>query len=82
MPDCHTGYGMPIGGVIGCLNGVIPNAVGVDIGCGMSAVETDYPIFKLKKKNDIRLIIDQIKKLIDMGAGIFNLLIGQLRKHG
>ena len=31
MPDCHQGYGMPIGGVIACTNAVIPNAVGVDI---------------------------------------------------
>lgn len=29
MPDCHQGYGMPIGGVIACDNAVIPNAVGV-----------------------------------------------------
>ena len=41
MPDCHVGYGMPIGGVIACIDAVIPNAVGVDIGCGMLAVETD-----------------------------------------
>nr|MDJ0913370.1 RtcB family protein [Desulfobacterales bacterium] len=40
MPDCHQGYGMPIGGVIACTNAVIPNAVGVDIGCGMGAVRT------------------------------------------
>ena len=40
MPDTHRGYGMPIGGVIACENAVIPNAVGVDIGCGMAAVKT------------------------------------------
>jgi len=39
MPDCHQGYGMPIGGVIACRD-VIPNAVGVDIGCGMLAINT------------------------------------------
>ena len=39
MPDCHQGYGMPIGGVIASRD-VIPNAVGVDIGCGMIAVNT------------------------------------------
>jgi tRNA-splicing ligase RtcB len=37
MPDCHAGYGMPIGGVIACDGVVVPNAVGVDIGCGMRA---------------------------------------------
>lgn len=40
MPDTHQGYGMPIGGVIATKGVVIPNAVGVDIGCGMCAVQT------------------------------------------
>lgn len=41
MPDCHVGYGMPIGGVLALKNAILPNAVGVDIGCGMRAVQTD-----------------------------------------
>lgn len=40
MPDAHCGYGMPIGGVLPTKGVVIPNAVGVDIGCGMCAVKT------------------------------------------
>jgi tRNA-splicing ligase RtcB len=40
MPDCHQGYGMPIGGVMATRKVVVPNAVGVDIGCGMCAVKT------------------------------------------
>ncbi len=40
MPDCHAGKGMPIGGVLATKGVVIPNAVGVDIGCGMCAIET------------------------------------------
>ncbi len=40
MPDVHQGYGMPIGGVLATHNVIIPNAVGVDIGCGMCAVRT------------------------------------------
>jgi tRNA-splicing ligase RtcB len=40
MPDAHVGYGMPIGGVAATEGIVIPNAVGVDIGCGMCAVKT------------------------------------------
>ena len=40
MPDAHPGYGMPIGGVLATEGAVIPNAVGVDIGCGMCAVQT------------------------------------------
>ncbi|MGI6412105.1 MAG: RtcB family protein [Syntrophomonadaceae bacterium] len=41
MPDTHQGYGMPIGGVIAAEGVIIPNAVGVDIGCGMAFVETN-----------------------------------------
>lgn len=40
MPDCHVGYGVTIGSVVPTTNAVIPNAVGVDIGCGMCAVNT------------------------------------------
>lgn len=41
MPDAHQGYGMPIGGVMAARGVVVPNAVGVDIGCGMCAVRTN-----------------------------------------
>jgi tRNA-splicing ligase RtcB len=40
MPDAHEGYGMPIGGVMATLDNIVPNAVGVDIGCGMTAART------------------------------------------
>lgn len=36
MADAHSGYGLPIGGVLAVDNAVIPYAVGVDIGCRMS----------------------------------------------
>jgi len=42
MPDTHQGYGMPIGGVMATNKVIIPNAVGVDIGCGMCAVKTSF----------------------------------------
>jgi tRNA-splicing ligase RtcB len=43
MPDTHSGFGMPIGGVVATEGFIIPNAVGVDIGCGMVFVQTDIP---------------------------------------
>lgn len=49
MPDTHAGKGMPIGGVIACKDVVIPNAVGVDIGCGMGFVQTDIPVKYLRE---------------------------------
>jgi tRNA-splicing ligase RtcB len=43
MADAHVGYGMPIGGVAATEDVVIPNAVGVDIGCGVCALQTSLP---------------------------------------
>ena len=64
MPDAHQGYGMPIGGVIALDNVVIPNAVGVDIGCGMCAVRTNLCDVS---KETLRKIRDRIKQTIPVG---------------
>lgn len=40
MPDVHWGMGATIGSVIPTKGAIIPAAVGVDIGCGMMAVQT------------------------------------------
>lgn len=64
MPDSHQGYGMPIGGVMATKDVVVPNAVGVDIGCGMCAVKTiltDIDTETLKK------ILGKIRKTIPVG---------------
>ena len=44
MPDAHLGLGATVGSVIPTLRAVIPAAVGVDIGCGMIAVRTQYAV--------------------------------------
>ena len=49
MPDTHQGKGMPIGGVLACEGVLIPNAVGVDIGCGMGFVQTNIPVQLLRE---------------------------------
>ncbi len=56
MPDTHTGKGMPIGGVIAAKDVIIPNAVGVDIGCGMVFMATDI---KYKEIRDVTASIMQ-----------------------
>ena len=61
MPDCHQGYGMPIGGVLATDNVVIPNAVGVDIGCGMRACKTSV------KEIDLEKVVAEIKKVVPVG---------------
>ena len=68
MPDCHQGYGMPIGGVIACTNAVIPNAVGVDIGCGMGAVRTSIDVADTTREQ-IREVVKYIKAAVPCGEG-------------
>lgn len=43
MPDAHSGFGLPIGGVLATENAVIPFGVGVDIGCRMAFSVFDLP---------------------------------------
>jgi len=66
MPDCHSGYGMPIGGVLATENVVIPNAVGVDIGCGMCAVKTSIKASQLDRET-LKIIMGRIREVIPVG---------------
>jgi tRNA-splicing ligase RtcB len=47
MPDVHLGIGATVGSVVPTTGAIIPAAVGVDIGCGMMAVQTDFPSNRL-----------------------------------
>ncbi len=72
MPDTHQGIGMPIGGVIAAENVIIPNAVGVDIGCGMAYIQTDLPAEVLQKKDTpngrlIEAIVGDVLRNIPVG---------------
>lgn len=64
MPDTHMGYGMPIGGVIATNNVVIPNAVGVDIGCGMKARKTNLTEID---RETLKKILNQIQRDVPTG---------------
>ena len=66
MPDTHEGYGMPIGGVLATDNVIVPNAVGVDIGCGMCAVKTNIKADELERKQITR-IMSGMRELIPLG---------------
>jgi tRNA-splicing ligase RtcB (3'-phosphate/5'-hydroxy nucleic acid ligase) len=66
MADCHEGFGMPIGGVIACRDAVIPNAVGVDIGCGMCAVKTNLPV-SLIDADTVRTVLNRVRGLVPRG---------------
>ena len=64
MPDAHEGFGMPIGGILATEKVVVPNAVGVDIGCGMCAVKTNLTEIESKK---LKQILTGIRKRIPVG---------------
>ncbi len=65
MPDVHWGMGATIGSVIPTLGAIIPAAVGVDIGCGMMAVQTSLNAKSLP--NNLKEIRTQIEKFVPHG---------------
>ena len=72
MPDTHAGMGMPIGGVIASEDVIIPNAVGVDIGCGMAYIETGIRADDLRQimtgsGNLVQAIIGDIMRNVPVG---------------
>lgn len=67
MPDVHGGKGMPIGGVLAAKGVVIPNAVGVDIGCGMCAVKTSLKVADIPSEILRKQILRGIRKQIPLG---------------
>jgi tRNA-splicing ligase RtcB len=67
MPDAHYGFGPPVGSALKTKKAVMPYAVGVDIGCGMIAVQTDL------QRNDFvgkeGRVLQHIRNLIPSGVG-------------
>lgn len=64
MPDTHQGYGMPIGAVLATQGAIIPNAVGVDIGCGMCSLRTSLTEID---NDELKEIIKLIRATIPVG---------------
>jgi len=67
MPDAHYGLGATVGSVIPTLGAIIPAAVGVDIGCGMIAVETSLAADDLP--DDLGPLLASIERSIPAGVG-------------
>ncbi|WP_267422491.1 MULTISPECIES: RtcB family protein [unclassified Curtobacterium] len=70
MPDAHLGLGATVGSVIPTLGAVMPAAVGVDIGCGMIAVRTQFTRAELPE--DLQPLREQIERAIPLSAGATN----------
>src|SRR5688572_4544919 len=65
MPDVHWGIGATVGSVIPTKGAIIPAAVGVDIGCGMMAVQTTLNARDLP--DNLKPIRDAIESAVPHG---------------
>ncbi len=65
MPDVHWGRGATIGSVIPTSHAIIPAAVGVDIGCGMAALQTNVRAQQLP--DNLELLRNAIEQAIPVG---------------
>jgi tRNA-splicing ligase RtcB len=71
MPDAHLGKGATVGSVIPTLQAIIPAAVGVDIGCGMIAVRTQFAAAELAGRS-LRALRIAIEEAVPLSAGRYN----------
>ena len=71
MPDAHLGKGATVGSVIPTLGAIIPAAVGVDIGCGMIALRTQFSEEDLAGM-DRRDLREDVERRIPLSAGKYN----------
>ncbi|MGD9711750.1 MAG: RtcB family protein [Thermomicrobiales bacterium] len=67
MPDVHQGYGIPVGSVMLTEQSVIPNAVGVDIGCGVAAYNTHLRAEEFETREFWRRWADQVARDVPTG---------------
>ena len=70
MPDAHLGKGATVGSVIPTVGAIIPAAVGVDIGCGMMAVRTQFTGADVR--GDLADLHARISDLVPLSAGRYN----------
>ena len=68
MPDAHLGKGATVGSVLPTDGAIIPAAVGVDIGCGMMAVRTQFTHDHLAGRN-LDVLHEQISRSVPLSAG-------------
>ncbi|WP_030565211.1 RtcB family protein [Streptomyces aureocirculatus] len=80
MPDVHYGKGATVGSVIAMQGAVCPAAVGVDIGCGMSAVRTSLTAADLP--DDLSRLRSKVEQAIPVGRGMHEDPVGPGRFHG
>ncbi|WP_372408444.1 RtcB family protein [Streptomyces luteireticuli] len=80
MPDVHFGKGATVGSVIAMRGAVCPAAVGVDIGCGMSAVKTSLTANDLP--GDLSRLRSEVERAIPVGFAMHDDAVDPRRLHG
>jgi tRNA-splicing ligase RtcB (3'-phosphate/5'-hydroxy nucleic acid ligase) len=78
MPDAHLGKGATVGSVIPTVGAIIPAAVGVDIGCGMMAVRTQFQRSDLR--GDLADLHARISAVVPLSAGKYNASVDELAR--
>jgi tRNA-splicing ligase RtcB (3'-phosphate/5'-hydroxy nucleic acid ligase) len=77
MPDAHEGKGATVGSVIPTLGAIVPAAVGVDIGCGMQAVRTQFTAEDIRRRGSLSPLREAIEAVVPLSAGVYNTEIAQ-----
>src|SRR5215831_2973322 len=72
MPDAHLGKGATVGSVIPTIDAIVPAAVGVDIGCGMIALRTQFTADDVRARGDLPALRQAIERAIPLSAGKYN----------
>lgn len=73
MPDAHPGMGATVGSVIPTRNAVVPAAVGVDIGCGMVAVRTQFSEEQVRgRARPLARLREEIERAVPLSPGRYN----------
>ncbi|MDP3237843.1 MAG: RtcB family protein [Myxococcales bacterium] len=87
-PDCHVGYGVPIGTAIETEGTLLPTAAGYDIGCGMVQLSTSLTWDDVADKDKRRQWIDEVTRRIGIGVGqssgrkLASKLLPEVLRHG
>jgi tRNA-splicing ligase RtcB len=70
MPDAHSGFGMPIGGVLFTEGAVVPYAIGVDIGCGVQVARTNLVWEDSLTPEKLRAVLRQVQRDVPTGFSV------------
>lgn len=82
MPDAHLGKGATVGSVIPTLGAIMPAAVGVDIGCGMMAVRTQFTAADLRSQSlrypdGLGTLRRAIEEVVPSSTGKYNIALSE-----